>query len=291
MMESGDDRKCIQEADQESSDTERKSDQRSRACQDPSLNSREDRSDHCDGKKPGDQYGNQRCNKEINHLRNNLMQLLLNPAHKQDRNNNRDNMSLIAYICDAVAADMEKFLDRRIEDHRAGTVIDVLRPRIYQRRMDHDKSDNSSQELVAPKLFRRTDRDQNRQHRQCRAGKQIDNLIQRAVCHTRPDLCHTAEKTVQKTGRDDRRNDRNENITQRFDRAEERILLRCCRLLDIILRALRNTRHLDKFVVNLIDCSGTDDDLDLSGRLKAPLNAVNILYRRLVHLRLPQVDQ
>ena len=62
--------------------------------------------------------------------------------------------------------------------------------------MDHDHIDNRSEKLVATEDLRRGDRDQDRQKRQRRVGKQIQKLVDIGLGHPREDLYQTTQQTV-----------------------------------------------------------------------------------------------
>ena len=66
------------------------------SCKDVGLQGGEDRSDDPQGQECGDKNGGQRGNEEVDHLRDVLMQPLLDLAHDEHGDNDRDDVSLIA---------------------------------------------------------------------------------------------------------------------------------------------------------------------------------------------------
>ena len=208
-----------------------------------------------------------------------LVQELFDLCHDKHRDDNRNDMSLIA--------------DKRNlpQTKHIKILLDAAghRPCVLQIRMHHNHADDAAEERIGAEYLRAGETDQNRkehirgvgehvrQHKQRAVGGQIQIS---AVDHEVQRL-HDAH---QETGGDDRRNNRDKDVAERLDKPLERISLLRRGRLDLVLGHRLNARLRDKLLIYLVDHAGAEDDLQLTGRLKHALCAVDILQRRFLNL-------
>ena len=149
--------------------------------------------------------------------------------------------------------------------------------------MDHEKTDNCAKENVsAENTRRRNSNDDRKESKRC-IGYCIEEAepVGTAESETR-DLSQRFDKTHHKTGSNDSRKDRNENIADRFQKTDVPRLLRSCGCLCLFLGSGGYTCDIKELVIDFVDCTGSDDQLQLSIGLEHTLNAVDILKRFLV---------
>ena len=205
-----------------------------------------------------------------------LVKPLLKRTHEQDGDDDGDDMPLISGLLYSQA----KYLPHRdISGLHCSNA-----PCVNQIRMNHDEADNCGKIRIAAKLLRRADSNQDRKHGQSRACEQVDHVVIIAARKVRECICKASENTVQKSGCNDCGNNRNEDITESLDRAHERVLLLSSRLLRGLLRSCFNAGDADEFIEYLVYGSCAENDLKLTGRLKASLHAFYIFNGFLVDL-------
>ena len=286
MVDTGDNRRCVQRAHDQGAETERDGDQRLNAADNAGLYHIEHRSDDRHGEEAGDKDRNQRGDKQIKHRRNVLVQELFDLRHHKDRDDDRDDMSLIT--------------DKRNlpQTEHVEILFDAAghRPCVLQIRMYHNHADDAAEERIGAEYLRTGETDQNRKEYIRGVGEHIRQYKQRtvggqiqisAVDHKVQRL-HDAH---QETGGDNRRDDRNKDVAERLDKPLERISLLRRGRLDLVLAHRLNARLLDKLLVHLVDHAGAEDDLQLTGCLKHALRAVDILQLRLAYLAVVRDDQ
>ena len=134
-----------------------------------------------------------------------LMQPVLEFAHDIDRDDHRNDMSLITRILDVPDS------EPRPQCRCLGA--GCHRPRIDEIRMDHDHSYDRSEIYITLKDLGRTYRDQYRKERQSGIGEHIQKPVDIVFRHTGKGSGQTAEQSAQKTRGDDRRDDRYEYVS------------------------------------------------------------------------------
>ena len=164
-------------------------------------------------------------------------------------------------------------------------------PCIHQIRMDHNHPDNCTKIQVSAKYLCRADRDQDRQKNKCRIRKQVKDRICTGLLHCRINLTKSFQNPHQQTARYDRRNDRNKYISQCLYCTPPKTRLYTCCLSDFFPGSRADARDLDKFVVNLVDRSRPENNLQLSGREKDALHTVDCFDCFLAALVIVSDDQ
>ena len=266
----------VKRAHNRAADTEGKRNQRLGTVQNPVFDGREDRPDDRQRHIPGHHHRHQRGHKQVDNLRHNLVQLFLNHRHEPYGDHYRDHVALVSHQIYIIQSEPDGCL-RDIRRVHAG-----YRPGVQKIGMNHNHTDDRSQELVSSEYLRRADGDQDRQECKRRVAEQMEDHIGSGLCHLGPDIAEALQKPHQKTAGHNCRYDRHKNISQRLDRAFEDILFRVGRLFYLFFRRTFNARDFDELVVNLIDRTGSQDNLHLTGSEKDPLYAVDLFHLFLV---------
>ncbi|SCI23407.1 Uncharacterised protein [uncultured Clostridium sp.] len=157
--------------------------------------------------------------------------------------------------------------------------------------MNHDHTDNCTKIQISAKYLCRADRDQDRQKNKCRIRKQVKDRICTGLLHCRINLTKSFQNPHQQTARYDRRNDRNKYISQCLYCTPPKARLCACCLSDFFPGKCADARDLDKFVVNLVDRSCPENNLQLSGREKDSLHTVDCFDCFLAALVIVSDDQ
>ena len=141
--------------------------------------------------------------------------------------------------------------------------------------MNHDHTDNCTKIQISAKYLCRADRDQDRQKNKCRIRKQVKDRICTGLLHCRINLTKSFQNPHQQTARYNRRNDRNKYISQCLYCTPPKARLCACCLSDFFPGSRADARDLDKFVVNLVDRSRPENNLQLPRREKDALHTVD----------------
>ena len=130
--------------------------------------------------------------------------------------------------------------------------------------MNHNHADYRPQEHIAAKGFRRTGGNQNGQECESGIGKHMEDLISIRCRHSREQGAETFQQSHQQTGGNNCRNDRHENVAQRFDCLFERVHFLSCRRLDLFLGCGLYAGNGYKFVIHPVYNTGSENNLELS---------------------------
>ena len=104
LVQAGDDRRGVNQADEDVAETKGHGEQGREQAEDGVLEPDEDRADEEDGGVGGDRDGHERGHEEVEHVRNDLVHLLLDGAQDPGAHQNGDDVALIADPVDAVEA-------------------------------------------------------------------------------------------------------------------------------------------------------------------------------------------
>ena len=221
----------------------------------PGLKLCEDRADDGEGDIGSNENGGQRCYEQIEHFRHMLVQPFLDLTHQEHRYHHWYDVTLIAYL-----------LHRENEDFpgRNRTLVGCDRPCVDEARMDHQKTDNRTEEDVSAEYAGCGDRYDTGQEYKCRVGDHIQESIPVAARKAGKCLTESLDKTHHKTGCDDCRQDRNEYVTDRLQQSLPQRFLSGSRCLDIIFGGSRHAGDIEELIIDLIDGSRTDDQLKLT---------------------------
>ena len=280
--------RCIKSTHDKASDSKRQSDEPLDSIQKSVLNGNKDRSDNGKCKITGYKNTNKRCYKKVEHCWYNFMKSLLDLCQYPYCNDNRDYMSLISNHVNRIKS--EPYFLCCLHTFCSHS------PGILQIGMDHDHTDDRSQIRIGSEYLRAAVSDQDRQ--KCirriteKLGKHINRTtgidIQEAIVYHEVQSFHDSH---QESAGYDSRNDGDKNISQCLDQPLCRVCLGSCHLLQLILAALGNSGNLNKFIVNLVYNSCSQDDLHLSLCEEYTLHTVDVLYIFLVCLVIIRNDQ
>ena len=163
MMDARHYRSGVKAAHDKAADTEGQGQKLLYPIQDTVFHSYKDRTDDGKGQVTCDKDADQRRHKQVKHGRNNLVQTLFNLAHDKYRDDNRNDMSLIAHQVYSVKAKP----DRKSLFHTLGR----YRPGVLQIRMNHHHTDDCAQIGISAEYLGRAVRNQNGQEGIRRVGK------------------------------------------------------------------------------------------------------------------------
>ena len=288
MVDARDDRRRIQAAHDERTNTERDGDQPLHAVDHEIFHSGKHRAD--DGKRQvaGHKYAYQRSDEQIKHGRYDLVQALFEETHHPHGDDDRDHMSLIT--------DQRHLIQTEKHFLICMYPFGCHRPCVLQVGVQHNHADDRSEERVSAEYLCRGKRDQDGQKGIRHIGKQLREHIDRAAgVHLNESIVdHEVQglhNTHQETGCHNRRDDRHKDIAQRLDRALEPVTLGCTLRLGLVLADRRRTRERDELVIHFIDRARTEDDLKLALRLKHALHAGRVFQLLLVYLAVVRNDK
>ena len=281
MVDTGHNGDGVQTAHDEGTDAERQLDQGLNAVDDAVLQRGEDWADDSEGEITGNENGDQRGNKQVDHGGHNFVQPLFNLAHQPHGNDNGDNVALVA--------DQRNFVQPA--KHRL-VGLHALRsngPGVLQVGVNHDHADDSTQELVATKHLCGGEGDQDRQEGVRRVGEQLGKHIdgtaginvQEAVVDHKVQRFHNAH---QKAGSHDGRDDGNKDIAQRLDGPLVPRRFGSGSLFDFLLAGTGDSGQGGELVIHLVHNAGAEDDLQLALGFKYALGALSIFKLFFVHL-------
>ena len=130
--------------------------------------------------------------------------------------------------------------------------------------MNHQKTNDRTQENVSAKYARGRNRNDTRQEHKCRIGYHVEEAIPVTAGKSRKRLTKGLDKTHHKTGSYDRRKNRNEYVADRLEQFLPERLFLCRRCLDVILCRSSHTGNIKELVIYLVYGTGADDELKLS---------------------------
>ena len=164
-------------------------------------------------------------------------------------------------------------------------------PGILQIGVDHNHTNYCTQIRICAKYLRTAVSDQDRQECIRRITEKLCKCINRTACinvqesivYHEVQCLHDAH---QESAGYDRRNDRYENISKCLDQSLNRIRSGSCYFLQFFLTALADACDLDKFVINFIYHTGSQNDLHLSLCKENALYSFDILHIFFVCLRI-----
>ena len=167
---------------------------------------------------------------------------------------------------------------------------------VLQRRVDHDHTDDRAQVRIRAECLCSRECDQDLQECIRRVAEQICKHIDgTAGVHVDKSVIDHEIQGVhdphQETARHDRRDDRHKDISQQLDRPHEHVLLLRGRLLRLCFRTCSDACDGDKLIEDLVYCSCTEDDLELSGCLEHALDSLHIFYGCLVRFAVIRNDK
>ena len=288
MMNTCNNCRRIKSTHDKASDSKRQGNQPLDSIQKSVLNGNKDRSDNGKCKITGYKNTNKRCYKKIKHCRHDLMKSFLDLSKYPYRNDHRNYMPLISNHVNRIKS--EPYFLCCLHTFCSHS------PGILQIGMDHDHTDDRSQIRIGSEYLRAAVSDQDRQ--KCirriteKLGKHINRTtgidIQEAIVYHEVQSFHDSH---QESAGYDSRNDGDKNISQCLDQPLCRVCLGSCHLLQLILAALGNSGNLNKFIVNLVYNSCSQDDLHLSLCEEYTLHTVDVLYIFLVCLVIIRNDQ
>ena len=278
MMHPGHYRDCVEGTDDQTADPEGKSDEPPGSGQHPVLRCGEDRTDYGQGQVAGYQHRYQGSHEEIDDLRHNPVQLLLQPAHQPNGDDNGNHVSLVTHQVDVIEAEPSRGFGNVCRLHTGH------RPGIEKIRMDHNHTDNSPQELIASKGLGCADGNEDRQEYKGCIAEQVKDLIGPGICHGGPEIAKALQQTHQKTAGYNSRNNGNKDISQGLDGPQKGILPGGCRCLNLLLGPGLNPGQLDEFLEDLVHRSCSQDNLYLAGGFEDSLHSFRLLQSLLAAL-------
>jgi hypothetical protein len=253
------------------------------AASTPVFQPAEDRADHGEGHIAGHEHAHERGDEEVDHLGHDLVQLLFQHAHEPDRDDDGDDVALIADEIDVVEAEPGGRGGDRLGRGDA--------PGVHEVGMDHDHADDRAEILVAAEDLGGAHGDQDGQEDEGRVAEQVDDGVGAAGGDGGEGVGQALEKAHEKAARHDGRDDGHEHVAQRLDGPLVPGGLAGGGLLDLLLGRGLDAGGLDEFVVDLVDGAGADDDLQLAGRLEDALDALDVLQTLLRALAVVRDDE
>ena len=248
----------------------------------------EHRADDRERQITGDEHAHQRGDEQVKHRRYDLVQAFFQEAHHPHRNDNRNDVALIA--------DQRHFI--QAEEHFLPGLhaLACNRPCVLQVGVQHNHADHRAEERVAAEHLGRGERDQDGQEGIRHVGEQLREHVNRArgIQLDKPVVNHEVQRlhdAHQEAGRHDRRDDRHEDVAQRLDRALEPVALGRALRLGLVLADRRRARERDELVIHLVDRARAEDDLELALRLKHALHAGRIFQLFFVYLAVVRNDK
>ena len=157
--------------------------------------------------------------------------------------------------------------------------------------MNHHQTDDGTEEKVAAENARRTDCDDDGQECESSVGDEVKESIPVGIREARDSMAECLDNAHHQTGCDDGRKNRDEDVTDRLEHASPDRSLGCSGSLYIVLGCCCKTGDGKKFIVNLVDGAGSDDDLELAVRLERSLDAINVFNCLLINLAVICDDQ
>ena len=207
------------------------------------------------------------------------MQPVLQLTHDPDCDDDRNYMTLISNLSDGKSKQMPYRDISRI--HRC------YRPCVDKVRVDHDHTDDCAQENISSEYSCRRYCDQDRQEGKCCVCKQVKDPIPVASCKCRHCLTKCLYQSHHKTRCYDCRKDRYKNISQCLDHPLEYRLFRCRCCLHFFFGRCGHSADLEEFIVYLIYCAGSDDELKLSVVTENTFHTIDVL--KFLHIDLAVV--
>ncbi len=199
----------------------------------------EHRADDRERQITGDEHAHQRGDEQVKHRRYDLVQAFFQEAHHPHRNDNRNDVALIA--------DQRHFI--QAEEHFLPGLhaLACNRPCVLQVGVQHNHADHRAEERVAAEHLGRGERDQDGQEGIRHVGEQLREHVNRAqgIQLDKPVVNHEVQRlhdAHQEAGRHDRRDDRHEDVAQRLDRALEPVALGRALRLGLVLADRRRAR-------------------------------------------------
>ena len=280
-MDTGDDRRRIEQADDKGTDAEGQGEQGLDQTEDGVLGPDKDGADGNERQEHGHEHRDERGHKEVEHLGNDLVQALLEEGQNGAGDNDGDHVALIADPLKAVHAGNDG-------DHSlhalGGNRVGAL-----QRGVDERTADDSAQIRVGAKGLSRGVADQNLQNAKGRARDQVGNLVNKVIGVERDKAVgghkvEGAHNAQQQTRSHDGGDDGNKDVAEHLNGTHKDVLLLCRGLLDLGLGGSLDAAERDELFVDLVDGAGAKNNLELALGLKDALGAVDILEGILVDL-------
>ena len=287
VVDTGDHSDRIQAAHDEGADAVGHGDQCLYAGDDAIFQFGEHGADGSQGQITGDEHGHQRGDEQVKHGGHHLVQPLFDLAHEPHRDDDRDDVALIAHQRHRVQA----------AEHGLHHVDAVgNRPCVLQVGVDHDHADDGAQIRVAAEHLGGRVGDEDGQEGVGCIGEQLGKHIhraggidvQKAVVHHEVQRFHDAH---QEAGGHDGGDDGHKDVAQRLDSPLIPGCLGGSSLLHVLFAAALDAGQLDELVVDLVHRAGAEDDLQLTLCLKDALGSLGIFQLLFVDLRVVCDDQ
>ena len=242
--------------------------------QDVGLGSGEDGSDDGKGNKGGSQHRHQGGDKQVNDLRHNLVQPLLNPAHEPHGDNHRNHVALVAHLGHLE----EQQLPGGNGFHTGNG------PGIDQAGIDHGQTHNAAQEQIAAEHPGGADGHQHRQIGKSGGRNHVQETVPVRPGEGGNHLAQSLHQTHhQACGHNGGKNGY-EYVAQSLDHSLGQGLLGSSGGLDLLLGGGGHTGDGEKLVINLVDGAGADDQLELTVGVEYTLDSLRVLQCRHVNL-------
>ena len=220
--------------------------------------------------------------KQIQHLRDMLVQPFFNLTHQEYGKHDRNDVSLVSGLLDREDKDVPGGDSSLIAGHGPG--VDKIR-------MNHEKTDNRAQEDIAAEYSRRGDGYDTGQEDEGCIGHHIQESVPVAGCKSRKRLTEGLHQAHHETGSDDSRQDRDKYVADRLQQLlpERLFFRRGC--FDVVLGRRRHAGDRQEFVIYFVDRTGADDELQLSVGFEHALDAVDVLEDLFIDLAVVRNDQ
>ena len=157
--------------------------------------------------------------------------------------------------------------------------------------MDHHQTDDAAEEQVAAEDARRGNGNENRQEGKCGVGRHVEEGVPVGSSKCRNRFTKGLDETHHKTGRNDGRQDGDEDVARGLEEPLPQRGAGSGGLLNILLRSGGGAGDGQELVIHFVDGTGTNDELELSVGLEHTLHAINFFKSSFVDLRVVRDDQ